>query len=56
MPDNVPPPVRRRNGEGDSHSEALDNLYRRGQFATHPNGLPVLVLLDLALINEPLSR
>src|SRR6266850_430854 len=30
-------------------SEALDYLYRRGQFASHPNGLPVLVLLDLKM-------
>jgi len=29
--------------------EALDYLYRRGQFADHSNELPVLVLLDLKM-------
>lgn len=29
--------------------QALDYLYRRGQFADHSNGLPVLVLLDLKM-------
>jgi CheY-like chemotaxis protein len=30
-------------------AEALDYLYRRGQFAAHANGQPVLVLLDLKM-------
>ncbi|MFN2621628.1 MAG: response regulator [Chthoniobacterales bacterium] len=30
-------------------AEALDYLYRRGHFANHPDGLPVLVLLDLKM-------
>ena len=30
-------------------AEALDYLYHRGQFAGHPNGLPVVVLLDLKM-------
>jgi CheY-like chemotaxis protein len=30
-------------------AEALDYLYRRGQFADRPNGLPVVVLLDLKM-------
>ena len=30
-------------------ADALDYLFRRGQFADHPNGLPVLVLLDLKM-------
>ena len=30
-------------------AEALDYLYRRGQFAGHSNGLPVVVLLDLKM-------
>jgi CheY-like chemotaxis protein len=30
-------------------AEALDYLYRRGQFAGHSNGQPVLVLLDLKM-------
>jgi CheY-like chemotaxis protein len=30
-------------------AEALDYLYRRGQFAGHANGLPVVVLLDLKM-------
>ncbi|HEV2436124.1 MAG TPA: response regulator [Verrucomicrobiae bacterium] len=30
-------------------AEALDYLYRRGQFADHANGLPVVVLLDLKM-------
>lgn len=30
-------------------AEALDYLYRRGTFANHPDGLPVLVLLDLKM-------
>jgi CheY-like chemotaxis protein len=29
--------------------EALDYLYRRGKFANEPDGLPVLVLLDLKM-------
>lgn len=29
--------------------DALDYLFRRGQFADHPDGLPVLVLLDLKM-------
>jgi len=29
--------------------EALDYLYRRGQFASRPNGNPALILLDLKL-------
>jgi CheY-like chemotaxis protein len=29
--------------------EALDYLFHRGQFASHPNGLPVVVLLDLKM-------
>ena len=29
--------------------EALDYLYRRGQFAERPNGHPVVVLLDLKM-------
>jgi CheY-like chemotaxis protein len=32
--------------EGD---EALDYLYQRGQFASRPEGLPVVVLLDLKM-------
>lgn len=30
-------------------AEALDYLYRRGKFAGHANGLPVLVMLDLKM-------
>jgi CheY-like chemotaxis protein len=30
-------------------AEALDYLYRRGSFAGHANGLPVVVLLDLKM-------
>jgi CheY-like chemotaxis protein len=30
-------------------TEALDYLFRRGKFATHANGLPVVVLLDLKM-------
>jgi CheY-like chemotaxis protein len=30
-------------------AEALDYLHHRGQFADHPNGLPVVVLLDLKM-------
>jgi two-component system response regulator len=30
-------------------AEALDYLYRRGKFANHPDGLPILVLLDLKM-------
>jgi CheY-like chemotaxis protein len=30
-------------------AEALDYLYRRGEFAGHANGLPVVVLLDLKM-------
>lgn len=30
-------------------AEALDYLYRRGKFAGHANGLPVVVLLDLKM-------
>lgn len=30
-------------------AEALDYLYRRGDFADHANGLPVVVLLDLKM-------
>ncbi len=30
-------------------AEALDYLFKRGQFAGHPNGLPVVVLLDLKM-------
>ena len=30
-------------------AEALDYLYHRGRFASHPNGLPVVVLLDLKM-------
>jgi CheY-like chemotaxis protein len=30
-------------------AEALDYLYRRGSYAEHPHGLPVLVLLDLKM-------
>ncbi|MFH1025900.1 MAG: response regulator [Nitrospirota bacterium] len=30
-------------------AEALDYLYRRGQFADYPNGNPAVVLLDLKL-------
>ena len=30
-------------------AEALDYLHRRGQFADHANGLPVVVLLDLKM-------
>ena len=30
-------------------AEALDYLYRRGNFADHANGLPVVVLLDLKM-------
>jgi len=30
-------------------AEALDYLYGRGQFAGHPNGMPVVVLLDLKM-------
>ena len=30
-------------------SEALDYLFRRGQFANHANGLPVVVMLDLKM-------
>ena len=30
-------------------AEALDYLYRRGNFAGHANGLPVVVLLDLKM-------
>jgi CheY-like chemotaxis protein len=30
-------------------AEALDYLYRRGKFADHANGLPVVVLLDLKM-------
>ena len=29
--------------------EALDYLFRRGQFANHANGVPVVVLLDLKM-------
>src|SRR5580704_10626403 len=30
-------------------AEALDYLYRRGQFASRPEGQPALILLDLKL-------
>lgn len=30
-------------------AEALDYLHQRGRFAAHPNGLPVVVLLDLKM-------
>jgi CheY-like chemotaxis protein len=30
-------------------AEALDYLFRRGKFADHPNGQPVVVLLDLKM-------
>ena len=30
-------------------AEALDYLYFRGNFAGHPNGLPVVVLLDIKM-------
>src|ERR1700733_12772324 len=30
-------------------AEALDYLFRRGKFASHPNGLPVVVMLDLKM-------
>jgi CheY-like chemotaxis protein len=30
-------------------AEALDYLHRRGKFAAHANGLPVVVLLDLKM-------
>ena len=30
-------------------AEALDYLYQRGRFASHANGLPVVVLLDLKM-------
>ena len=30
-------------------AEALDYLYKRGQFAGHPNGLPVVTMLDLKM-------
>jgi CheY-like chemotaxis protein len=30
-------------------AEALDYLYNRGKHANHPNGLPVVVLLDLKM-------
>ena len=30
-------------------AEALDYLHQRGKFASHPNGLPVVVLLDLKM-------
>jgi CheY-like chemotaxis protein len=30
-------------------AEALDYLYRRGKFAGHANGLPVVVMLDLKM-------
>jgi CheY-like chemotaxis protein len=30
-------------------AEALDYLYRRGQFADYPNGNPAVILLDLKL-------
>ena len=30
-------------------AEALDYLYRRGNFADHANGLPVVVLMDLKM-------
>lgn len=30
-------------------SEALDYLYNRGKFASHANGLPAVVLLDLKM-------
>ncbi len=30
-------------------AEALDYLYRRGRFAGHANGLPVVVMLDLKM-------
>ena len=30
-------------------AEALDYLFRRGKFANHPNGLPVVVMLDLKM-------
>jgi CheY-like chemotaxis protein len=30
-------------------AEALDFLEQRGEFANHPNGLPVVVLLDLKM-------
>jgi CheY-like chemotaxis protein len=30
-------------------AEALDYLYRRGRYATHTGGLPVVVLLDLKM-------
>jgi CheY-like chemotaxis protein len=30
-------------------AEALDYLYRRGQFSTRPNGNPAVVLLDLKM-------
>jgi len=30
-------------------AEALDYLFRRGKFASHSNGLPVVVMLDLKM-------
>jgi CheY-like chemotaxis protein len=30
-------------------AEALDYLFRRGKFANHPNGMPVVVMLDLKM-------
>ncbi len=30
-------------------AEALDYLFHRGKYADHPNGLPVVVLLDLKM-------
>lgn len=30
-------------------AEALDYLFKRGKYATHANGLPVVVLLDLKM-------
>lgn len=30
-------------------AEALDYLFRRGKFASHANGLPVVVMLDLKM-------
>lgn len=30
-------------------AEALDYLYQRGEFASHTNGLPIVVLLDLKM-------
>ena len=30
-------------------AEALDYLFKRGKFANHPNGIPVVVMLDLKM-------